>query len=338
MFIRRHMLAGSAAMGLSFALGSAAASRSHLSFDAGSTPYASAKSILRRRPQDLHAGSAGQHDLIQTLHSNFALLIEYNFARLSDDAFKRAWHGLTRIERSLLAPMYDNSIAFSGAQPRLLELVAERADLPTLALVGSIFDSVRLEEALMRFAPDKLTAFRVSKSLSAAPELQAATADPTAALLANGPMSGSMLDYTIQEIYLSYRTAPVGALGVRAALYETTRYVGRHLGFAATTGHAIGTAYVAPLIQEHAPSLWHNIGATVHHTVEALSGIHDLFRTAQIERQAAQTFEVPSEPYWFLQNTGGDFGVVWAWRQVYGDGGGNPFCSPLMFCPPMSEH
>ncbi len=338
MFNRRHMLASTAAMGLSLAAGSAVASRSQRAYTADTTPFASARSILRRRPRDLHAGSSGPHDIVQTLHLNFAKLVEYNFARLDNLTFERAWQGLTLSEAVMLASMYDRSITDSGSQPRLLELVAERAEQPVLMRVAQVFDNARMEEALMRFAPGKLLAYRASAHLRSDMAGHPLVTGLPGTHSQVSPMSGPNLDYTFREIYLSYRTAPIGALGITGSLYEATMYASRHLAVAYGGGYAFGTAIVAPLIREFSPSLWNSIGATVHHTVQALSTALDVFTSASEQRQAADTFLLPNQTYTQLQETGGDFGVVWNWHQIYIGGGGvgpGSFCQPFDICPPM---
>jgi hypothetical protein len=70
------------------------------------------------------------------------------------------------------------------------------------------------------------------------------------------------IDMTLREIYLEYRTAPIGSLSPSASLAETSMFAGRYLSPAAGAGAAVGTVIHA-LIAEFAPSLDDAIGATI---------------------------------------------------------------------------
>jgi hypothetical protein len=70
------------------------------------------------------------------------------------------------------------------------------------------------------------------------------------------------IDMTLREIYLEYRTAPVGSLSPSASFAETAMFAGERLSKAGAAGAAIGTA-IHYLIEEFAPELDDAIGGTI---------------------------------------------------------------------------
>jgi hypothetical protein len=82
---------------------------------------------------------------------------------------------------------------------------------------------------------------------------------------------------TLEEIYLEYRTAPIGSLSRAGALAETAQFAGVHLAGAAWAGQLIGTG-ISWLIQTYAPSLDDAIGGTI-------GGMIDNFWSASNEMQ-----------------------------------------------------
>jgi hypothetical protein len=70
------------------------------------------------------------------------------------------------------------------------------------------------------------------------------------------------LDMTLEEIYLEFRTAPVGALSVEASIYSTASYAMINLTAAWSAGYIIGSG-IHWLIETYAPSLDNLIGATL---------------------------------------------------------------------------
>jgi hypothetical protein len=67
---------------------------------------------------------------------------------------------------------------------------------------------------------------------------------------------------TLEEIYLEFRTAPVGSLSPAGALAETAQFAGMRLSAAGWAGTQIGGA-ISWLIQNYAPELDNAIGATI---------------------------------------------------------------------------
>ncbi|TAA44924.1 hypothetical protein EA655_08485 [Pseudoxanthomonas winnipegensis] len=67
---------------------------------------------------------------------------------------------------------------------------------------------------------------------------------------------------TLEDIYLDFRTAPVGNLSATSALSETAIFAASRLAPAAAAGTAIGTG-ISYLIQTYDPSLDDAIGGTI---------------------------------------------------------------------------
>lgn len=80
-------------------------------------------------------------------------------------------------------------------------------------------------------------------------------------------MTAPTVDMTLTEIYLEFRTAPVGSLSVSGSLYETAAFAGTRMAGSFGTGYAIGSA-LAPVIQTYSPGTWDVIGGTLHSAVQ----------------------------------------------------------------------
>ncbi len=138
-----------------------------------------------------------------------------------------------------------------------------------------IMDSLTVKEL-----SDLLIAYRAAGGRLLAPALQKRlTGDQWKEIHpAGGGGPSPTVGMTLYEIYLDFRTAPIGSLSVSGALYETASFAGSKLFGpygAFTTGYALGTA-LSDLIQNYAPDLWVDIGEYVAADVDALSyGLDD---------------------------------------------------------------
>jgi hypothetical protein len=124
---------------------------------------------------------------------------------------------------------------------------------------------------------------------------------------------GQFLHYTPYEVYMSFRTAPgYAALGVAGALWETSVVLSSTLLSAYSTGYAIGTYVVKPLVQTYAPSLYDGIGSSIGAIVNtpssSWSATTQVQASAQRDTAAAWTLGSGSTNY--LVTTGGDYGAV----------------------------
>jgi hypothetical protein len=129
---------------------------------------------------------------------------------------------------------------------------------------------------------------------------------------------GQFLNMTPYEIYLDFRTAPVGALAVNGALYETSTVLSSTLLPAYGTGYAIGTYVVGPLIETYSPSLYDAIGGTIAQIVENLSVTWSESATASgvAERTNAPSFQATSTQYYDFACYAGDYSSMIDWASL----------------------
>ena len=139
-----------------------------------------------------------------------------------------------------------------------------------------------------------------------------------------------------KSYYLSFRTAPVGALAVNGALWETAVVLTSTLGPAFGTGFAIGTYVVAPLIQTYAPTLFNSIGSIVNDLVNLITGSWSNGNAGPVQKETAPIFQTTGLQMDSFSNFGGDYAAAEAW-EVYDYSGGGGGCS-RDHCYPVTEY
>lgn len=120
---------------------------------------------------------------------------------------------------------------------------------------------------------------------------------------ASGP--APTVDMTPYEIYLDFRTAPVGSLTVTASLYEAGVYIGTRVSAAFGAGYAVGTA-ANELIETYDPELEETIGGTVAQMLQQLQDAVTAAAQGGIEKSFDSLFGVPPP---LSYNSPGDFDV-----------------------------
>lgn len=164
---------------------------------------------------------------------------------------------MSNAELNDLAFRYNVRAQNSGKTPVLLDLLARRCDQQSIARLGDYFGFEDVYAALYRVAPARAenlaNALDRTRQRASRSSIQSA-GKKEEVLQSAGIRSISkddqffrttgepMLDYTIGEIYLSYRTAPVGSLSVPSALYETASFAGTRLLGSFGVGYTAGTA------------------------------------------------------------------------------------------------
>ena len=116
-------------------------------------------------------------------------------------------------------------------------------------------------------------------------------------------MAAPTLDMTLNEIYLEFRTAPIGSVGPTAAIAETTAYSGIWLTLAWKTGTGLGNE-LNGLINTYDPSLGDAIGGTVAGMVDATNQSWSELQQGQYQASFDALFGYP------ISNSGnpaGDF-------------------------------
>lgn len=264
--------------------------------------------IARHRIDPFEQGVRDAHQLTRALHRNLPQIIEQNLASM-DPASMRHW--VDEAEPTLwpvLAALYEAAI-HDFARPHILaDLLALNLDTERLAKLAPYFGRHVLAQALARWRPEQHAAF-LELSAHSAQKLNPGTLN-----------TGPTIEYTLHEVYLSFRTAPIGSLGVRAALYETAAFAGRHLAVAWGAGVLIGSG-LAPLIQAHAPGLWHTIGSAVHSFVSLFPSASTVNERGKAQQDLLGPMDVGFAAHRGLTSTGGDRRVVWELPILIGGGG-----------------
>jgi hypothetical protein len=133
---------------------------------------------------------------------------------------------------------------------------------------------------------------------------------------------GKWLHFTPYEIYLDLRTAPVGALGVTGALYETSLALTPAIVSSFGLGYTAGTI-AADLIQTYSPALWDAIGGTVAEMVNNIHAAASLAAQGQLQEAAGELFGLTPSVTGAMAGYGGDYGVAGAWAAMEG---GDTWC------------
>ncbi|MGO4700681.1 hypothetical protein [Dyella sp. 2RAB6] len=190
----------------------------------------------------------------EEIHARFASVVETNFSQGSTSLILSR---LSDKELAGIARVYKQSNA--GLPPKLLDVFASRLSAKELVRVAGTFGVSDVSAAVQRSASPSVATLYTARV--AAGEVKV----PTTVMPMSGPAPTRYM--TLEEIYLEFRTAPVGSLGAGAALSETIIYAGGQVAAAAGIGWEIGTQ-VGSLIQEYDPSAWDAIGGTTAGVVE----------------------------------------------------------------------
>jgi hypothetical protein len=179
----------------------------------------------------------------------------------------------------------DIATLYAGSAPEsdhLLRIIIQRVDDQGLARISNAFGPSVVAPLLVQY--NRATPMQRLGTMLAAPTVPAAGASE---ITLDGP--GPTLDMTLQEIYLEYRTAPVGSVGPAAALAETTMYSGGWLAAAWGAGYAFGTG-IHDLIEMYDPALDDVIGGTIQQAVDDINVAADEFSEGYYESAADSLF------------------------------------------------
>lgn len=271
----------------------------------------------------------GAYDVVTNVARNLPQIIEQNLCLMDGDKLASfLFRNMSAQELKTLAQVYTNRSSEVSRVSRLHDLLAVRLNGTQLGNASVAFGFEPIYAALNRVAPEKATQFLAHAS----PNNQAPTVGGTiqGAALLNGP--APTIYQSITDIYLEFRTAPVGSLGARAALYETAMFAGKrlsgHFGIGLTIGSGISWA-----LQTWAPDLHMAIGGFVYDIFTPLFnsiGIGNSLETGMHQNSIALDFGLGGMTGIFSTG-GGDYGIVNEWRQLSGGSGGgggacNPYC------------
>lgn len=146
----------------------------------------------------------------------------------------------------------------------LLKLFATRLDARALVRIARAFGRAPTAAAVHAYA-EKATRATFDRDVAGfrapPPDEGGGTGGATTPYPSPSPPRPTV-DMTLEEIYLEYRTAPVGSLSPAGSLAETAQFAGLRLSGAWGTGYAVGTG-ISWLIQNYAPNLDDAIGGTI---------------------------------------------------------------------------
>lgn len=100
-----------------------------------------------------------------------------------------------------------------------------------------------------------------------------------------------LLDYTVEMIYLDFRTMPYGSLSPAAAAWETTSVISLNTLAAWGVGWTLGTM-INNLIQTYAPDLEDAIGGTIAEVINELQAANQAATAKQLRDAVRNLFGV----------------------------------------------
>jgi len=240
-------------------------------------------------------------------------------------------HNLGALELANLAALYQHA---NGTTAPLLRILAQNADSEGLTRVASAFGQQATAAAVAKYSsPAVALAFTSSppKPTVVAPIMKALPSMSPMRWISQKPRlikAGFMLvgaptpDMSLYEIYLEYRTSPVGSLSVGSSLVETSTYAGNQLIWAAGVGYTVGTG-INMLLDDYFPDTAISLGNLIGGFVDSLTNPSNTSSTnGQIESDingAIQSTGIGGVP----DNSTGDYGIMSDMYQTYSCGGNN---------------
>jgi hypothetical protein len=156
--------------------------------------------------------------------------------------------------------------------------------------VASAFGQTETAAAIEAYAPAS-----VSSQFKTLPIQNAAEPSPRvrAFFQGQGPtLDAPNTDMTPTEIYLEFRSSPVGGLGIASSLYEAGVYMAKALTAAGTFGYAVGTG-INYLITNYDPPLEDAIGGTVSGMLEQAQQAATDIKAGKLEQAVDALFGTP---------------------------------------------
>lgn len=229
------------------------------------------------RPSAFHANYAihpgqSKQDIAAIIHSNFTAVIEENFAQGNSAHTQRVIDNLTDRELHDLASAYNG--ALGGRHANALDSLAKKLDGKRLARVAGAFGYIPVSIAVSTHATSEVQVAFEEKA-----KRSAATPSSGKATIFAAPTT----DMTIYEIYLEYRTAPIGSLTARSAIAETAIFSGSRLLPAFGAGYEVGTG-INYLITNYAPDLGDAIGGTIYGMIQNINAAASNIQRGQYEQ------------------------------------------------------
>jgi hypothetical protein len=307
---------------VSNALASALPSKPFTVFTA---PDAVSRAVLASPITKIDQGALPGTDASSAIHRNFPQIIEQNFARLDATGVTALLDNLSETELADLAQHYNTANADSGHADRLLPLLATRLDNAHLVRLSRHFGFAPVYSALVNNAPQLATKFSTTANpmdvalpvhttaLNALASTVGATSSRSLSLGGGGLLHPNVnpisqyWNWTPGDVYLDFRTAPVGGLGAFGAIVETGAiyFGGAYLAWGA--GQTAGS-YINDLMQTYTPSAYETLGGTLDQMWQNFQGATTAISQGQVLSGITTLFGVPSSQSVPMSTSGGDYG------------------------------
>lgn len=228
---------------------------------AHAAPVRELRPVFGTTPEEIHASFPINMDQNMRANGNFHV------------------HNLRPVELANLAALYQD--ANHGSTASILQILAQNVDAEGLTRVAAAFGQAATEAAVKRYSkPDVALAFASSPRKAVVPAT--ITRAIPKRLPAKGTYGGYMLrvqttpnlDMSLYDIYLNYRTLPVGSLSVGASLVQTSVYSSFWLVGAWTAGYTVGTA-VNSFLNNYFPDATIILGDTIGNLVDDIKNSID---------------------------------------------------------------
>lgn len=263
----------------------------------------------------------------KSVDNNFGDVIEANFAAASTEQL------ISRLSDKELAAIAKHYQRTRGTRDTpLLSIFAKRLSDKALLRVAGAFDKTAVSAAVTRYSGSAVRASFAAQVSTVRPALLPGPGEGGGGSGGSGGggstggggavAAAPTTDMTLEEIYLDFRTAPVGSLSPASALSETTLFASQRVLPAAAAGTAIGTG-INYLIENYDPSLSDAIGGTIAGSIEAAQAAITEVERGHYQSAYDALFGYP------VTNTGGatvqfdaDWNVAEPMQEYYDAGGG----------------
>lgn len=237
-----------------------------------------------------------------SIEAKFATNIEANFQRSPETLLSR----LSDKEIAAIFRHYNQNKGLDGSP--LMKTIASRVSAESLVRLRTIAGPAVVDNAVSSFAEVSVRANYTSQAV-ARPYVSKVTT-------MSGP--APTIDMTLEEIYLEFRTAPVGSVGPAAAVAETGMFAGVYVGASWESGTVVGTQ-INNIITEYDPSLGDAIGGTLAGIVDSSRAAVDDVSKGHFQSAIDELFGYPVTD---ANEGAADYDVASPMVEYYGDGGG----------------
>ena len=295
------------------------------SYSAITAPDAESRAVLAHPFVAVSQWKSSTAGLDAAVNASFPQIIEQNFARLDSAGSAALLHSLSDVELAHLSQLYTNAVTDAGHASHLQSILASRLEAPDLARVSKYFGYASMAAAVSLVAPQKSFAFQqIADTATVSPT-------PGARLLTlqsshvgvNLIGSGQFLNDTPTQVYLSFRTAPAGALGASGAIFEVGVVVAEGACLACHGGSA-ASSVVRSLVQTYDSELEDAVGGPIDHMIVNYTTSWNQTLRGNWQESLGSSFSLNSQQIDIETYHGGDYGVTLDWEYVAtGVGGGN---------------